>query len=507
MDAFTYKDMIDLLESEGLLVRAASADPAMPITGAACDSRAVRPGNAFFCKGRAFKSAFLASAIDAGACCYLCEEELASTLEQDTAAPAIIVSDIRSAMASVSPLAWGHPDHDIEVLGLTGTKGKSTTAYMLRSIFDDGVPGSRASIMGSIDTYDGIEELESVNTTPEAPDMWRHLANARDSQHSPMVMEVSSHGLKYQRVEGLRLTAAAFLNLGRDHISPIEHPDFEDYFQSKLRIFEHSDTAVINLGTDRIDEVMAAARAACKRIISFSDEDSSADVWADGIASSYGRVQFTAHTPYWSVPVELGMPGLFNVENALCAIAMAWLCGASSEQIARGLARARVPGRMELLEVGTDSITGLVDYAHNTLSYQRFFSSVTKEFPGAKIAVVMGAPGDKAQERRRELPIEASKWADLLIYTEEDPAHERVEDICAEMAENTPAGQDFIVEPDRAVAIRRAVERAVQDGGDWLVCLLAKADETYQHRGDVFEETPTDAEMFEDALRGLSLID
>ena len=250
----------------------------------------------------------------------------------------------------------------------------------------------------------------------------------------------------------------------------------------------------------------ATARAACTRVVTFSAEKAEADIWAEGIASTGGRVSFTAHTPDWTAPIELAMPGLFNVENALCAIAMAWLMGVSADQIAHGLAQARVPGRMELVESGVENIACLVDYAHNTLSYQRFFSSVTKEFPGARIAVVMGAPGDKAQERRRELPQEAAKWADLLIYTEEDPAHERVEDICAEMAANTPAGQDYLVEPDRALAIRCAVERAVEAGGSWLVCLLAKADETYQHRGDAFEETPTDAEMFEDALRGLGLI-
>lgn len=489
-----------LLADEGILVAATPGHDSLAVTGAACDSRAVRPGDVFCCKGAAFKPAYLAGALGAGAVAYLCDEALAEGLATVAeGAPSLVVSDVRRAMSVVSAEAFGHPDRDIEVLGMTGTKGKSTVAYMLRSIIDAGEPYSRASVMGSIETYDGIEREESHNTTPEAPDLWRHLANARDSHHVPMVMEVSSHGLKYGRVDGLRLAAGAFLNIGRDHISPVEHPDFEDYFASKLRIFEHTDVAIVNLDTEMLDQVMAAA-GQCPRVMTFSATRGDADVWADGIEPGFGFVDFVAHTPSWSGKVSVGMAGLFNVDNALCAIAFCELLGIPQGQVREGLLRCSVPGRMELLKSSTEHVLGIVDYAHNRLSYQRFFSSVTTEFPGRRIAAVLGAPGDKALERRRELPEEASKWADLLVYTAEDPAHERAEDICAEMAANTPAGQAHLVIPDRTEAIRHVVRLALESGEDWLVCLLAKGDETRQHVGDEFVPMEPDGDVFTAAI-------
>lgn len=195
--------------------------------------------------------------------------------------------------------------------------------------------------------------------------------------------------------------------------------------------------------------------------------------------------------------MSVSMPGLFNVDNALAAIAICEELGVSDERIAWGLAHTRVPGRMELIETGDPKLCALVDYAHNKLSYQRFFSSVSKEFAGRQIIALFGAPGGKAQERRRELPEEASKWADYLIYTEEDPAHERTEDICAEMAAHTPEGQAYEIVCDRPAAIARAVELACAAPEGAVVCLLAKGDETRQHRGDAFVPCETDAAIFE----------
>ena len=498
--ATSFGTLARLLSDESILVSATPSHDDLPITGAACDSRAVRAGDVFCCKGAAFRPAYLEGALGAGAVAYLCDEAAAEGLAPIAGeAPALVVSDVRRAMSVVSAEAFGHPDRDIDVIGMTGTKGKSTVAYMLRSIIDAGEPYSRASIMGSIETYDGIEREESHNTTPEAPDLWRHLANARDSHHVPMVMEVSSHGLKYGRVDGLHLAAGAFLNIGRDHISPVEHPNFEDYFTSKLRIFDHTEVAVVNLDTELLDRVMDAA-ARCGRLVTFSATRHDADVWAEGIEPGFGFTDFVAHTPSWTAKVSVGMAGLFNVDNALCAIALCEVLGIPRDQVREGLLRCSVPGRMELLRSSTEHVLGIVDYAHNRLSYQRFFSSVTTEFPGRRIAVVMGAPGDKAQERRRELPDEAAKWADLLVYTAEDPAHERVEDICAEMAANTPTGQDYLVIPDRTEAIREVVRLALASGEDWLVCLLAKGDETRQHVGDEFLPMEPDGDVFTSAI-------
>ncbi|MBP3894485.1 MAG: UDP-N-acetylmuramoyl-L-alanyl-D-glutamate--2,6-diaminopimelate ligase [Atopobiaceae bacterium] len=474
---------------------------ALPVEGADCDSRVVAPGHVFVCKGAAFKSAYLVSAIESGAVAYLCAQEKAAELAKTCPdAPVLVATDLRRAMALVSAEAWGHPDQDIEILGITGTKGKSTVAYMLRTIIDAGVAAPQVGIMGSIDTFDGIESFESVNTTPEAPDLWRHLAHTRDAGLRGMVMEVSSQALKYDRVDELHMDVACFLNIGRDHISPIEHPSFEDYFESKLRIFDQARVAVVGLDMDHADEVLARA-SRCERVVTFSVADDAsqrgADVWASDIRSERGGITFEVHSARGDRTMHVSMPGLFNVDNALAAIAMCEVAGIADECVREGLAHVRVPGRMELVETADPKVCALVDYAHNKLSYQRFFSSVSKEFAGRSVIALFGAPGGKAFERRRELPEEASRWADLIIYTEEDPAHERVEDICAEMAANTPDGQAYEVICDRPAAIARAVDAAFDAPNGAIVCLLAKGDETLQHVGDRFVPCETDGAIFE----------
>ena len=499
----TLQSLVELLRGEGLLSRVErlGAADATSVSGVDCDSRVAAPGHIFVCKGAAFKPAYLASAVDKGAVAYLCDETLAPALAAAcTNVPALVATDLRRAMAVASAVAWGRPDQHIGVLGITGTKGKSTVAYMLRHILDGDESGSGCGIMGSIDTYDGIEGFESVNTTPEAPDLWRHLANTRAASLPYMVMEVSSQALKYDRVVNLDIDVACFLNIGRDHISPVEHPSFEDYFESKLRIFDQARVAVVSLDMDHASEVLARA-ARCERVVTFSVADDAAqrgaDVWASDIRSEGGSIAFTVHSARGEREMRVSMPGLFNVDNALAAIAMCEAVGVADERIVAGLAHVRVPGRMELLQTADPRVCALVDYAHNKLSYQRFFSSVSKEFAGRKVIALFGAPGDKAQERRRELPEEASRWADLIIYTEEDPAHERVEDICAELAANTPEGQAYEVICDRPAAIARAAEVAFAAPEGAVVCLLAKGDETRQHEGDRFVPCETDGSIWE----------
>lgn len=491
----------------------------LAISGAACDSRVVAPGNVFICKGAAFKPAFLTRALEAGASCYLCDQVQADELLRIAPTTArLVVNDIRKAMAIVSAAAWGHPDTDLRIAGMTGTKGKSTVAYMLRSIADKGEPYAHASIMGSIETYDGIEREESHNTTPEAPDLWRHLAQAKATGHDPMIMEISSQALKYERTLGLHVDVVGWLNIGRDHISPQEHKDFEDYFTSKLKIFELSDTAVVNLDTDHLDRVLDAAHkqhihklvtlsarggAASNASTNTDVSNPPADIWAENIRVEYDTVRFCCHTPQWTDTILLSMPGVFNVENALCAIGMAQQLGYSQKEICAGLARCHVPGRMELSSASTPHIIGLVDYAHNQLSFQKFFSSVKQSFPQHKIIAVFGAPGNKAYERRQELPQEASRWADMLIYTSEDPWHESAEKICQDMIAATPAGAHYEVIVDRTKAIYRAVEMAQtwhREGSDSIICMLAKGDEVESHEGDAFVPMQPDGDVFAQAM-------
>ncbi|MBR3318064.1 MAG: UDP-N-acetylmuramyl-tripeptide synthetase [Atopobiaceae bacterium] len=503
MHTTSLSQLARLLADNGMLAEAHIAHDAT-VSSAHSDSRVVRANSLFVCKGVAFRTEYLHAALDAGAVGYLCDESHAASLaEAAPDVPAIVATDesFRQATALVAATAWGNPDLELPLLGITGTKGKSTCAYMVRAIVDAHAGDGRCGVMGSIDMYDGIENIESVNTTPEPCDLWRHIANARDSKLATVAMEVSSHGLKYNRVDHLHLAAGAFLNLGRDHISAAEHPDFEDYVASKLRIFEHTSVAIVNLETDRASQVLEAAQQ-CERVVTFAasgreQEAGTADIWASNIIPEIGFVHFTAHTPDWEGRVTISMPGLFNVDNALAAIALVSELGIGEDAVREGLSHVRVPGRMELIPTFDPRVIGLVDYAHNRLSYQRFFSSVAEEFPGKAVIALFGAPGCKAYERRVELPQEAAKWSDVLIYTEEDPAYDPVEEICAQMAEATPEGARYEVILNREEAIARSVELAFEFEQGAVVCLLAKGDETRQHRGSEFVPVESDPVLFE----------
>lgn len=179
----TLSSLAQLLDNEGLLATTANITAekgATPITGVDCDSRVVVPAHVFVCKGAAFKPAYLTSALEKGAVAYLCDRDRAAELaDVAPGTPALIATDLRRAMAFASAEAFGHPDHDLAVIGITGTKGKSTVSYMLRAVLDGNETHARTGVMGSIETFDGVEREESHNTTPESPDLWRHLANAR----------------------------------------------------------------------------------------------------------------------------------------------------------------------------------------------------------------------------------------------------------------------------------------------------------------------------------------
>lgn len=513
LPSLTLRALALVLRNAGMEARVLGADETC-VEGMSIDSRAVEPGNLFVCKGAAFRPAFLEGALAAGAVAYLCEgvgSELgvpSELLAVSPLTPAIVVSDVRRAMALAAPAIYGNPERALHIVGITGTKGKSTVAYMLRAILD--ADGISSSILGSIETDDGSMCVESHNTTPEAPDLWRHLHNTLLAGREHMVMEVSSQGLKYDRVLGLPLEIGCFLNIGRDHISGVEHPNFEDYFSSKLRIFDQCETAVVNARTEHADRVLAAARHA-RSVMTFavdrpdspaSDLPISPDYLASDITPSSRGLAFDVREVSTGAVerIELGMPGLFNVDNALAALVMARILGVGFDAIRGGLAHVRVPGRMELVPSADGRILAIVDYAHNELSFRTLFESVKEEYPGRRIIALFGAPGGKAQERREALPRVASRYADHLIYTEEDPAHERVEDICAELVAHTPDGVSCEVVPNRENAVARAFEIAREGDGPAAVLLLAKGDEETMHRGDEYPTVKSDLALARELL-------
>lgn len=512
------ENYIDILQRENLILEndiSSSDSLGNEVTLVTCDSRAVIPGTLFICKGAHFDVSYLISAGQAGTLCYISETRY------DVDIPGIIVSDVRRTMALLADFYYGHPSASLDLTGITGTKGKSSTAYFLRSILDDYMMdtwGKRSGVISSIDTYDGVEDFESHLTTPEPLDLEKHLRNALDSGINYVTMEVSSQALKYDRVTNVELETAVFLNIGTDHISPAEHVDFEDYFSSKLLIFGHAKNAVVNMDSKFSDRIIASAKDAGCRLYTFSMQDETADVYAYGTVSENNGNSFmislseqmakkyAASSKQTSSDdniedrdLAISLPGRFNVENALAAITVSLIYGIPVAYIRSGLKKATVPGRMEVFQSKDRSITAIVDYAHNQLSFETLFKTVQEEYPGHSIIAVFGCPGGKAYARRQQLPVAAGKYCDMIYVTEEDAGEEPVDKISNEIAKNIDeTGCNYDIINDRGDAITAALSYSKRP---LVACITGKGRETRQKRGIQYIDCMSDVEYVEEFLK------
>ncbi|MCC8121956.1 MAG: UDP-N-acetylmuramoyl-L-alanyl-D-glutamate--2,6-diaminopimelate ligase [Oscillospiraceae bacterium] len=476
-------DYVQLLLRHGLLADTRSALPvallAHPVSLVTCDSRTAITNALFICKGAAFRAAFLHSAMEHGAFAYVSETEY-----PEVQLPCLRVTDVRAAMGLLADFYYEHPSQKLTVTGITGTKGKTTTAYYLKAILDayqtERGRGPSA-ILSSIITDDGVNRRPAKLTTPEPLDLQRHLWNAVSVSADYLTMEVSSQALKYGRVIGVALDCAVFLNIGEDHISPLEHPDLEDYFTSKLRIFRQAAAACVNLDTAQCERVLEAARQA-GHIVTFSARQPSADIYASGARKENGRILFHVRTPEYAGELSLPTAGLFNVENALAAIAVSHVYGIPFSAVAAGLRGAVVPGRMEQYESDDGDISVIVDYAHNGMSLEAVLKSLRQEYPDHELTVVFGCTGGKGLDRREGMGNAAGALADRIILTEDDPGPEEVEAICAEIGSYiTQHGKTYTVISDRNRAALSAVEGCRKPA---VILLAGKGCEQEQKRRD-----------------------
>lgn len=467
------------------------------VYGLEINSNNVVKESIFICKGANFKQEYLQEAISKGAFVYISEKKY------NVNCNVILVKDIRKAMAICSNIYYNNSKDKLNIIGVTGTKGKSTTSYYIKYILDEMLKenlGKMTGIISSITTYDGKNNDYSLLTTPESIEINKRFYNMVESKIENTVMEVSSQALKYDRTYGINFNIGVFLNISEDHISPVEHSDFNDYFNSKLEIFKQCSNACVNLDSNFSNIIFDTAKKHCKEVITFSKEDSKATIYASNIEKQGFSTKFKVKTPKWEREFILNMPGIFNVENALAAIAVAYILNIDTRFIYSGLSIAKTEGRMEIFTNKISDIISLVDYAHNKLSFLKVFESVKQEYPDKEIICVFGCPGDKAINRRVDLPLIADNYASKIYLTADDPGNEDVYSICKQISKNIKNTKYYIIE-DRSKAIKEAIKSASKNS---IVLVLGKGAEKLQKCGNEKKEYLSDVYYVKKYLNELS---
>ncbi|WP_379946027.1 UDP-N-acetylmuramoyl-L-alanyl-D-glutamate--L-lysine ligase [Enterococcus devriesei] len=434
------------------------------------DSRAVDQDTLFFCKGNNFQQSYLEQALSAGLTCYIAEQpyEVPADL-------AIIVTDIRKALAVLSMAFYDYPQKKLQLIGITGTKGKTTVAYFTKQILDLATNKKTALLSTLNTTLDGVTFFKSKLTTPESLDLYRMMAEAVENGMTHLVMEVSSQAYKVARVYGLTFDVGIFLNISPDHIGPIEHPTFEDYFYCKRQLIANSRQVILQNEIDHFDLLQELAAKQSLPVITYGNEKADYHVQslehplAFALTSKNDRFQLNGD-------YQILLAGDFNKENAAAALIASALVGADQQAGRQGLAKALVPGRMNLL-LKPNGAHIYVDYAHNYLSMKSLLAFAKEQHPDGKIVVITGSTGNKAESRRAGLGQAIGEYADVALLTSDDPNFEAPEKIAEEIQQaiNNP---HVVVrfEADRKAVIEAAIKQA---GPNDAIILAGKGTDSY----------------------------
>ena len=444
------------------------------LTSLSYDSRQVDDQTLFFCKGINFKAEYLDAALTTGLEIYVSEQPY-----EVPAKLGIIVTDIKKAMAIISMTFYDFPQNKLKLIGFTGTKGKTTAAYFTKFILDHTTNHKTAMLSTMNSTLDGKTFFKSQLTTPESLDLYRMMAEAIDNNMTHFIMEVSSQAYKTNRVYGLQFDVGIFLNITPDHISPIEHPTFDDYFYCKRQLIKHSKTMILNHDSDYFNLLKETAEFAQVPIFVYGTKKAPEIDYTFGVNPT-DSLAFSITSKEDSLKLNgsyrLRLAGDFNKGNALSAMIACSLVGATATDCFAGVSEATVPGRMEML-THTNGAKIYVDYAHNYDSLKNLLTFVKKEHPDGRILVVIGSTGNKAVSRRKDFGKVLTELADIAILTTDDPADEDPAKICKEIAAHITSTIPVSIILDRTQAIDRALSICHTDDA---VVLAGKGADLYQ---------------------------
>jgi UDP-N-acetylmuramoyl-L-alanyl-D-glutamate--2,6-diaminopimelate ligase len=462
-----------LAASAGREVVSVAGDDATRVTGLAYDSRAVHPGALFFCVPGATTDghSFAAEAVRRGAAALCVEHPLRLGV------PEVVVADARIAMARMSAAFFGNPGDDLVLLGVTGTNGKTTTAYLVESVLK--AAGRATGLIGTIETRIAGTTRPGVRTTPESVDLQRLLWEMKGAGVDAVAMEVTSHALALHRVEALRFAAAAFTNLSQDHLD--FHSDMQEYFCVKRSLFvpERAHAGAVNVDDPHGVELMASATVPCLGYGRSVD----ADVRATGVRSGPSGQEISVNSPAGDMTISTSLVGAFNVANCLAACAISLQAGIGPPSIVEGLAALKaVPGRFESVDAG-QPFAVVVDYAHTPEALDNVLREARRMAEG-RVVAVFGCGGDRDKAKRPVMGLVAARLADIVVVTSDNPRSEDPERIIEEVLEGVvearPEGADKVL-VDRREAIATALGLARP--GD-VVVIAGKGHETGQQFAD-----------------------
>lgn len=435
------------------------------------DSRKVEKDSVFVCISGTVRDAhdFIPEVVEKGASVLIVEKDV----EPVEGVTYIKVASSRKALAYLSAAYFDYPATKLKTIGITGTKGKTTTTYLVKSILESA--GIKTGLIGTIESIVGDKHIPSVNTTPESYIVQQRFHEMVEAGMEAVVMEVSSQALMLHRIAGFTFDIGVFTNLEPDHIGTNEHKDFEDYMHCKSLLFQQCDLGIFNGDSEHLEGIMK--NHTCK--VETFGYGASNDIQATGVKlmNEHGALGVKYQVSgLMNYEVKVNVPGSFSVYNSLTAIAICHHFGVKEEIVKEALQHVSVKGRIEMVPV-SKRYTLMIDYAHNAMSLESLLTTL-KEYEPTRLVCLFGCGGNRAKSRRFEMGEVSSKLADLTVITSDNPRDEEPMDIIQDILTGVKkADGDYVCIPDRKEAIAYCMEHA-QDGD--LIVLAGKGHEDYQ---------------------------
>ncbi|MBO4336776.1 MAG: UDP-N-acetylmuramoyl-L-alanyl-D-glutamate--2,6-diaminopimelate ligase [Lachnospiraceae bacterium] len=473
------------------------------VTGIFYDSRKVTGGSLFVCITGAVSDGhdYAVKALQSGAAALLVTRDIREDLKKEGLGEdvtIIITDDSRYALAFMSAAWFGNPAKKLKIIGVTGTKGKTTTTYLIRDILQRS--GYKTDLIGTIEIIIGDEHIAAEHTTPESYLIQEYFARMVEKGTKIVVMEVSSQALMLHRTQGFTFDIGVFTNLSPDHIGPAEHKDLDDYIHCKSLLFRQCRLGIVNADDEMCERILEGHTC---DVVTYGLTEK-ADYMADDLSLTQGKgfigIDFMIKGRL-NTDVQMHMPGRFSVYNALCAAVVCDSLGVNPDIMKEAVREAKVKGRIEMIHV-SDEFTLMIDYAHNAMALESLLTTL-KEYKPKRLVSLFGCGGNRSRLRRFEMGEVSGRLADLTVITSDNPRNEEPLDIIADIKTGIrKTGGKYVEIPDRRDAIKYVIENG--QPGDVIV-LAGKGHEDYQEiKGE--KHHMDERELIEDVKKELSLI-